>query len=66
MTLKFEDHNTGEFKYANPEQSPESRIEELESQNAELMLEAVNNQMRFDELEAAQASLLLELTTGGV
>lgn len=60
-------YSDGEWTRPEPEPLPEpgptaeERIESLEAENARLVLELAQNQIRFDQMEQAQAALLLTL-----
>ncbi|MNK90322.1 hypothetical protein D3C87_1103680 [compost metagenome] len=61
MTLKFEDHNTGEFRYANPEQSPEEKLAAAEAEitNTQVALADTYEQLLKSQEETTQTQIAL-------
>lgn len=63
MPLQFFDIKAQTVKFVNENKDP---IQQLEQQNAELLLDLVTKDIRIEELEQTQAELFLDLAEKGV
>jgi hypothetical protein len=63
MPLQFFDIQAKTVKFVNENKDP---VKQLEQQNAVMLVELVDKELRIAELEQIQAQLLIDLSTKGV